>query len=70
MSQDIQVNLNGQTATLERSISKTQTVRSDLGESNSLIKTMQNRITQNKMMCYIVLSIVTTAALIVVYYKI
>ncbi|CAD8056897.1 unnamed protein product [Paramecium sonneborni] len=48
----ISINLHSQSMTLDNSIRKTQYIREDLGESNSLVNIMKNRIMKRKFIVY------------------
>ncbi|CAK66047.1 unnamed protein product (macronuclear) [Paramecium tetraurelia] len=64
---DIQLNLRRQTDKLSNNIEKQQPIRDALSNSYALIKTMQNRIRNNKLVLFVVCGIILLAILIILF---
>ncbi|CAD8057358.1 unnamed protein product [Paramecium primaurelia] len=64
---DIQINLHIQTNKIKGSIGKQQPIRDALSNSYTLIKTMQHRIRNNKLVLFVVCGIILFALLIIIF---
>ncbi|CAD8142952.1 unnamed protein product [Paramecium pentaurelia] len=64
---EIQINLRRHTDKLSSNIEKQQPIRDALGNSYVLIKTMQNRIRNNKLVLFVVCGIILFAILIIIF---
>ncbi|CAD8101157.1 unnamed protein product [Paramecium sonneborni] len=69
ISTNIQVQLNGQTEILDRNINKMPEIQYDLGESNSTLSRIQQKMRERKIIFLIVLAIFLTGISIVLVYK-
>ncbi|CAD8063506.1 unnamed protein product [Paramecium sonneborni] len=67
---DIQINLHRHTNQLQSNIEKQQPIRDALGNSYSLIKTMQDRIRNNKLVLFLVCGIILFAIIIIVFMRV
>ncbi|KAM3147738.1 hypothetical protein pb186bvf_000066 [Paramecium bursaria] len=66
-SADIMYGLNKNTDIMVRSKEKLISIRNDLGQSFQYIRVMTNRIRQNKLIMYVVLSIVLFGTIIIIF---
>ncbi|CAD8152230.1 unnamed protein product [Paramecium octaurelia] len=69
ISNNIQVQLKGQSETLDRNINKMPEIQYDLGESNSRLSRIKSKMREHKIIFLIVLAIFLTSIAIVLVYK-